>query len=160
MNISIDNITQTATRGKFARICVQLSINNPLSKRIKIATFWQSLVYENIPVFCTRCGRIGHILSSRLESPLNSDPGHSETSIKDRLSMTPHTESDRKMVTIRKPRPRVTTRDAPMRLGLTNEDYPPKNNRSTSGNLKPIPVLTMQPVVNPSAESKSNVNSI
>ena len=33
---------------------------NPLLKRVKIGTFWQDIVYENLPMLCYKCGRLGH----------------------------------------------------------------------------------------------------
>ncbi|KAK7846754.1 hypothetical protein CFP56_007509 [Quercus suber] len=37
---------------RFARLCVQIDINKSLPKRIKISTFWQDIVYENVPFLC------------------------------------------------------------------------------------------------------------
>ena len=36
----------------FARLCVQIDINKLLPKCIKIGTFWQDIVYENVPILC------------------------------------------------------------------------------------------------------------
>ena len=33
---------------------------NPLPKYVKIGTFWQDMVYENLPRLCYKCGRLGH----------------------------------------------------------------------------------------------------
>ncbi|KAK7842663.1 hypothetical protein CFP56_013510 [Quercus suber] len=33
---------------------------NLLPKRVKIGSLWQDIVYENLPLLCYRCGRIGH----------------------------------------------------------------------------------------------------
>ena len=33
---------------------------NPLLKHVKIGTFWQDIVYENLPMLCYKCGRLGH----------------------------------------------------------------------------------------------------
>ena len=35
-------------------------MTTPLPKRVKIGSFWQDIVYENLPMLCYRCGRIGH----------------------------------------------------------------------------------------------------
>ena len=60
--LKIDAITSFAIRGHFARLCVQIDIK--LAKRIKIGTFcrfekkkkigtfWQDIVYENLPILC------------------------------------------------------------------------------------------------------------
>ena len=56
----IDAITSATIRGRYTRICVQLDMTNPLPKHVKIRSFWQDIVYENLPIMCYRCGRLGH----------------------------------------------------------------------------------------------------
>ena len=58
--LKIDAITNAAIRGRYARVCVQMNTIDPLPKRVRIGSFWQDIVYENLPVFCFHCGRIGH----------------------------------------------------------------------------------------------------
>ena len=33
---------------------------NPLPKHVKIGTFWQDIIYENLPMLCYRYGRLSH----------------------------------------------------------------------------------------------------
>ena len=35
-------------------------MTNPLPKHVKIGSIWQDIVYENLPMMCYKCGRIGH----------------------------------------------------------------------------------------------------
>ena len=58
--LKVDAITSVAIRGRFAKVCVQINIANPLPKRVKIGSLWQDIVYENLPMLCYKCGRIGH----------------------------------------------------------------------------------------------------
>ena len=58
--LRIDAVTSAAMRGRFARLCMQVNTAYPLPKRVKIGAFWQDIVYENLPMLCYRCGRIGH----------------------------------------------------------------------------------------------------
>ena len=58
--LKIDAVTSASMRGRFARLCVQVNTAYPLPKRVKIRAFWQDIVYENLPMLCYRCGRIGH----------------------------------------------------------------------------------------------------
>ena len=58
--LKIDEVTSASIRGRFARLCVQVNIAYPLSKRVKIRAFWQDIIYENLPLFWYRCGRIRH----------------------------------------------------------------------------------------------------
>ena len=41
-------------------MCVQINMANLLPKRVKIGSFWQDIVYENLPMLCYKCGRLGH----------------------------------------------------------------------------------------------------
>ena len=58
--LKIDVVTSAVMRGRFARLCVQVNTTYPLPKRVKIRAFWQDIVYENLPMLCYRCSRIGH----------------------------------------------------------------------------------------------------
>ena len=58
--LKIDVVTSAVMRGRFARLCVQVNTTYPLPKRVKIGAFWQDIVYENLPMLCYRCSRIGH----------------------------------------------------------------------------------------------------
>ena len=58
--LKIDAVTSAASRGRFASLCVQFNIAYPLPKCVKIRAFWQDIVYENLPILCFRCGRLGH----------------------------------------------------------------------------------------------------
>lgn len=50
--LKIDAITSLMVCRSFTRLCVQIDVNKPLPKRIKIGTFWQDIVYENVPILC------------------------------------------------------------------------------------------------------------
>ena len=58
--LKVDAITSAAIRGRYARVCVQINMANPLPKRVKIVAFWQVIIYENLPMLCYQCGRLGH----------------------------------------------------------------------------------------------------
>jgi len=58
--LKVDAITSAAIRGRYARVYVQINMANPLPKRVKIGSFWQDIIYENLPMLCYRCGRLGH----------------------------------------------------------------------------------------------------
>ena len=58
--LKVDSITSAAVQGRYTRVCVQINMANPFPKRVKIGTFWQDIVYENLPMMCYRCGRLGH----------------------------------------------------------------------------------------------------
>ena len=58
--LRIDMHTTTETKGKFARICVQIDVNKPLVMAILIRKFEQPIYYEGIQKLCFGCGRVGH----------------------------------------------------------------------------------------------------
>ena len=80
--LKVDAITSAAIRGRHARLCVQINMTNPLPKRVKIGSFWQDIVYENLPLLCYRCRRIGHreahssegLVETPTMTPLEPDP--------------------------------------------------------------------------------------
>ena len=58
--LRIDTHTTTETRGRFARICVQVNYDNPLIKFIKTGGIEQLVQYEGINSLCFSCGHAGH----------------------------------------------------------------------------------------------------
>ena len=58
--LKIDAISSAPIQGRYAKVCVQINMANLLPKRVKIGSFWQDIVYENLPILCYRCGRLGH----------------------------------------------------------------------------------------------------
>ncbi|CAN1795063.1 hypothetical protein LINPERHAP1_LOCUS20483 [Linum perenne] len=47
--VKIDYNTQHAERGKFARLAVEIDLNEPLAPMIKLDGCWQDVEYENLP---------------------------------------------------------------------------------------------------------------
>ena len=58
--LRIDAQTATESRGRYAKICVQVNLNNPLIRTILIGRLVQAVVYEGISTLCFSCGRVGH----------------------------------------------------------------------------------------------------
>ena len=60
----VDKQTESISKGCFARVCVQIGISKPLILGTGIdegtTGFRQLFVYENIPILCFGCGRVGH----------------------------------------------------------------------------------------------------
>ncbi|CAI0380721.1 unnamed protein product [Linum tenue] len=59
--IRINYNTQTAQRGKFARIAIELDVSQPLTPDFYLDGAVQLIEYENLPQVCFSCGRIGHV---------------------------------------------------------------------------------------------------
>ena len=58
--LKIDAISSAPIQGRYAKVCVQINMANLLPKRVKIGSFWEDIIYENLPILCYRCGRLGH----------------------------------------------------------------------------------------------------
>ncbi|CAN1820219.1 Uncharacterized protein At4g02000 [Linum perenne] len=58
--VKIDFNTQTAERGKFARIAIEIDLDKPLPPVVLLDGTIQQIEYENLPNLCFECGRVGH----------------------------------------------------------------------------------------------------
>ena len=58
--LRVDTFTASETRGRFARICVQVDVEKPLATATMIGRLEQQICYEGIHIMCFGCGRIGH----------------------------------------------------------------------------------------------------
>ncbi|CAI0629451.1 unnamed protein product [Linum tenue] len=59
-SIKLDFHTQNQQRAKFARMAVEVDLSKPLVPRIRLDGYWQRVEYENLPMVCFECGRVGH----------------------------------------------------------------------------------------------------
>lgn len=58
--LRIDAHTTAESRGRFARLCVQVNFNEPIIKLLKMGGIDQPVPYEGIHSLCFACGRVGH----------------------------------------------------------------------------------------------------
>lgn len=58
--LRIDAHTATESRGRFARLCVQICFDKPLIRNIKVGGINQAVQYEGLTALCFSCGRVGH----------------------------------------------------------------------------------------------------
>lgn len=58
--LRVDTFTATESRGRFARLCIQVDVEKPLITVVMIGKLEQQISYEGIQKLCFRCGRIGH----------------------------------------------------------------------------------------------------
>ncbi|CAN0899550.1 hypothetical protein LINGRAHAP2_LOCUS20337 [Linum grandiflorum] len=74
--VRFDTRTQHSVRGKFARIAVEIDLTAPAPKGVYVDGIWQVVEYENLPSFCSICGRFGHSSESydRHSGSTISDP--------------------------------------------------------------------------------------
>ena len=58
--LRIDSYTAAGSRGCYARLCIQIDLDKPLIKSIRIGRLVQQVKYEGIYSLCFCCGRLGH----------------------------------------------------------------------------------------------------
>ncbi|CAI0425009.1 unnamed protein product [Linum tenue] len=70
--------TLNQQRAKFARIAVEVDMSKPLVPRIFLDDQWQKVEYENLPLVCFECGKIGH---TGTQCPLRPRPTGDERAL-------------------------------------------------------------------------------
>lgn len=58
--LRIDTHTAAESRGRFARLCVQINLDEPITKLLKLGGIDQPVQYEGLSSLCFACGRVGH----------------------------------------------------------------------------------------------------
>lgn len=62
--IKIDEHTIDRSRAKFARVCIELDLEQPLQQGTWVKyggySVFTLVLYEKLPVFCYKCGKVGH----------------------------------------------------------------------------------------------------
>ncbi|KAL3364128.1 hypothetical protein AABB24_013068, partial [Solanum stoloniferum] len=58
--VKTDVCTSFTLRGRYALICVEVSMGVPVKKSVHIGQHKQPIIYEGSDIFCNRCGVLGH----------------------------------------------------------------------------------------------------
>ncbi|KAG6789901.1 hypothetical protein POTOM_006033 [Populus tomentosa] len=56
----VDMNTLNVERGRFARICIEIDLDQPAVGRIWIRDHWYKVEYEGLHIICSKCGCYGH----------------------------------------------------------------------------------------------------
>ncbi|XP_038997982.1 uncharacterized protein LOC120123037 [Hibiscus syriacus] len=76
--LKIDCHTAWSTRGRFARICVEIDLNAPLLSKLRIGNKVYNIEYEGLHSICFKCGVVGHrateCLVNQKESHTKKEP--------------------------------------------------------------------------------------
>jgi hypothetical protein len=57
---TIDKLCYGGTRGIFARLCIQIDIDKPLTRTVRVGKTRLAVIYEGVSLLCFHCGKIGH----------------------------------------------------------------------------------------------------
>jgi hypothetical protein len=58
--LRVDFNTASGARGRFARLCLQLDLDKPLIRTVRVGKLKLAVVYEGIGLLCFKCGKLGH----------------------------------------------------------------------------------------------------
>lgn len=58
--LRVDSDTASEAKGRFARICIHVNLDKPLTTSILLEGVVQEVLYEGINTLCFSCGRVGH----------------------------------------------------------------------------------------------------
>lgn len=83
--IMLDEVTAFASRGRFARVCVEFNLGKPLLTRVQIKRKFIHIEYEGFPTICYSCGRVGHMKETCIHTILpvtqqNKEPSNHQGS--------------------------------------------------------------------------------
>ncbi|KAL0294393.1 UNVERIFIED_CONTAM: hypothetical protein Scaly_3122100 [Sesamum calycinum] len=57
--VKVDETTMAASRGRYARVCVEVDLTKPLVSMITLLGFAQAVEYEGLHQICFDCGKYG-----------------------------------------------------------------------------------------------------
>lgn len=80
----VDTCTSSTTRGRYARICVEVPLDQPLKTHVYFGNHRQTILYEGLNMLCTSCGRLGH--NKNFCSFSTQSKNHSSTSASTQLT--------------------------------------------------------------------------
>ncbi|XP_020218786.1 uncharacterized protein LOC109802009 [Cajanus cajan] len=60
--IKVDLNTLNMTRGRFARVCVEIRLDQPVVGKFNLNGIWYNVEYEGLHLLCASCGCYGHIM--------------------------------------------------------------------------------------------------
>ena len=58
--VKVDRNTLNIERGRFARICVEIDLTQPLIGKVWVNGHWCKVQYEGLHIICSSCGCYGH----------------------------------------------------------------------------------------------------
>lgn len=59
--VKVDEHTLKVQRGRFARVCMEIDLNEPVVGKIFVKGRWYNIEYEGLHVICGKCGCYGHV---------------------------------------------------------------------------------------------------
>lgn len=76
--IKVDTNTLKVHRGRFARICVEIDLSQPVVGKVWVDGYWYKVSYEGLHIICSNCGCYGHLGRNCKSPPSKSSPSTPE----------------------------------------------------------------------------------
>lgn len=76
--IKIDINISLTTRGRFARVCIEVDLTKPLTAQFWLDGRWHSVEYEGLHIICFSCGKYGHLIDKCPEVPFVAEENQQE----------------------------------------------------------------------------------
>ncbi|CAI0459474.1 unnamed protein product [Linum tenue] len=121
--IKMDAATRDASRGHYARICVEVDLSKPLIVKYRLERRIRRLQYEGLHNVCFECGRFGHAAEA---CPKNASPSPTDEDF--RQAQNPATQRK-----IEEERPEIFEDFGPWMLASRNRKRNPRTSAATNG---------------------------
>ncbi|XP_028099056.1 uncharacterized protein LOC114298645 [Camellia sinensis] len=69
--LKVDINTTMASKGKYARVCIEVDLRKPLASQFSISKNTYIIEYEHLHSVCFSCSRVGHVKHVCTENPTN-----------------------------------------------------------------------------------------
>jgi hypothetical protein len=92
-SIKVDIRTLDASRGKFARVCIEIDLDKPVVGKVWFRNFWFHVEYEGLHLLCQRCGLYGHIARNCSSSSNETATVHTEVDTRLKVGGSPNPPS-------------------------------------------------------------------
>ncbi|XP_057422339.1 uncharacterized protein LOC130716152 [Lotus japonicus] len=76
--IKVDMNTTDMQRGKYARICVEIDLSEPVLGRVGLCGVWYNIEYEGLHLLCSKCGCYGHLARTCTGKPVKQPASQSK----------------------------------------------------------------------------------
>ncbi|XP_057440923.1 uncharacterized protein LOC130732924 [Lotus japonicus] len=91
--IKVDMNTVDMQKGRFARVCVEIDLNQPVVGMLRLRGTWYKIEYEGLHLLCGTCGCYGHLTRNCSVSPVQTQATPSAAAVPDAAAaVTGHEE--------------------------------------------------------------------
>jgi hypothetical protein len=78
--VKVDLHTLDVSRGKFARVCIEIDLDKPVVGKVWFRDFWYHVEYEGLHLLCKCCGLYGHVARNCPTAVKGQENGNKNTS--------------------------------------------------------------------------------